>query len=551
MKGNTLIKFFLSSIIIFFWQYSFAQIPPASALPNGDTSKPSQVFIINAQRLNYEKKDSTEYQSAAGKVAMKQETTLFYCDSLVLNRTANQMEAFGHVHINDNDSINTYCDYLRYTGNDKKAFLKGNVKLTDGTGTLTTSELNYDVNTKIGIYTKSGKVVNNKSVLTSTEGYYYGDTKDVYFKKNVLLVDPDYNVKTDTLLYNTETSIATFTVPTEITGKDKQKVITSSGFYDAKNHKAYFAGRPHIEDSTTTLDANEVATDDSTGFMEARGNAIYKDTAQGIIIIANNLKSNKKENSFIATQKPVMILKQDKDSIYIAADTFFSAKLSNLKKYRNVPIIIDTSEKKKNLNDSIDLTKNKNDSADRFIEAYSHVKIYSDSLQAVCDSLFYSGEDSAFRLFKSPIVWNKESQITGDTIYMYTQNKKAKRLYVFENALSIQKVGADYYNQVKGRTINGYFNDSGRIEFIRTKGNAESVYYAQDDDNKFIGVDKNSCDVIDMYFVEGEADRVVFRSSLQGTTYPMQQANFDDMKLRGFEWLDDKRPKTKYDLFGE
>ncbi len=49
-----------------------------------------------------------------------------------------------------------------------------------------------------------------------------------------------------------------------------------------------------------------------------------------------------KQSSFLATQKPIMVIKQDKDSIYMAADTFFSARLSNLRKYRNVPVILDS-----------------------------------------------------------------------------------------------------------------------------------------------------------------------------------------------------------------
>ena len=92
-------------------------------------------------------------------------------------------------------------------------------------------------------------------------------------------------------------------------------------------------------------------------------------------------------------------------------------------------------------------------------------------------------------------------------------NKKPKRMYVFENAISVQKVGPDYYNQVKGRTINGYFVD-GDINYVRAKGNSESVYYAQDDSSKFIGVNKSSADVIDMYFANHEAQKVVFRSNL-------------------------------------
>src|SRR6516162_5259289 len=90
------------------------------AQPPADTSAKKKITILNAERLNYQKIDSVEYQSAAGKVIIQQETTLFYCDSVVLNKTKNLLEAFGHVHINDNDSINTYSDYLRYLGNDKK-----------------------------------------------------------------------------------------------------------------------------------------------------------------------------------------------------------------------------------------------------------------------------------------------------------------------------------------------------------------------------------------------------------------------------------------------
>ncbi|MEO8711283.1 MAG: hypothetical protein ABI405_04120, partial [Parafilimonas sp.] len=295
--------------------------------------------------------------------------------------------------------------------------------------------------------------------------------------------------------------------------------------------------------------ANEVASNDSTKESEASGNVVYKDTAQGVTIFSNNLKTNGNQSSFLATQKPVMVIKQDKDSIYMAADTFFSARLSNLRKYRTIPLILDSLP----ATDSIvisDSAKAKQDSAkDRFFEAYYNVRIFSDSLQAVGDSLFYSSEDSAFRLFKEPVVWSQESQISGDTIYLFTLNKKPKHISVFENAISVQKVGPDYYNQVKGRTINGYFLN-GEIDSVRAKGNAESIYYGQDDSSKFIGVNKSSADVIDMYFANRQAEKVIFRSNLVGTSYPMRQMNSADMRLRNFKWLDHRRPKTKYDLFG-
>ena len=87
--------------------------------------------------------DSTKLQILAGTVRLKQGSTYFYCDSCVINSRTNIFEAFGKVHINDADTANVYSDYLRYLQDKRLAYLKGNVKLTDGKGTLTTPELEY------------------------------------------------------------------------------------------------------------------------------------------------------------------------------------------------------------------------------------------------------------------------------------------------------------------------------------------------------------------------------------------------------------------------
>jgi hypothetical protein len=63
---------------------------------------------------------------------------------------------------------------------------------------------------------------------------------------------------------------------------------------------------------------------------------------------------------------------------------------------------------------------NEKDSTNRYFEAYRHVRIFSDSLQSVCDSMFYSFKDSVFRLYRDPVVWANSSQVTGDTILLFT-----------------------------------------------------------------------------------------------------------------------------------
>lgn len=502
--------------------------------------------FLYAERQNIKKIDSlNQFISYVGKVRIKQDKTLFYADSAVLNPITNVFEAFGNIHINDADSVHTYAQYLKYLAKEKQAFLKKRVRLTDGKSTLTTDELEYDVTVKIGTYLKGGKVVNEKTTLTSTEGYYYGDTRDIIFKRKVRLVNPDYKIDTDTLQYNTDTEITTFTSPTTIRNDKKLMIKTRSGYYDLKNKRAELYKRPVIDDSTYTMTADDMALDSISGLSEFRGNAVYrsKDSTKGFDMIANNIKTNNKKNSLLATQSPLLLLKQDRDSIYIAADTFYSAKLSDLLKIKNVPRVRDSID----FIFSIDSTKE--DSTDKYFEAYYNVKIFSDSMQSVGDSLFYALKDSVFRLFKSPVVWAQANQVTGDTIYMYLKNSKPERLYVFENAMALSQVDSTiYFNQVKGNTINAYFDTTGQIQFLRSKGNSENVYYATDEGGDFIGVNKNSSDVVEIRFADGKAKRVLLINGVDGTMYPMRQVNHEDLKLRNFRWLDDKRPKSRYDI---
>ncbi len=161
--------------------YSYSQLIPPS---NTDTIK--EFEIIRGPSMRTIRIDSlTTLQTIAGGAIIKQETTLFTSDSATINPTTHIVEAFGNVHINQADSVQTYADYLKYVGIEKTAYLKRNVKLTDKKGTLFTQDLDYNLNTGIGNYHDGGKVINRGNTITSREGTYYADTKDVYFRNDV------------------------------------------------------------------------------------------------------------------------------------------------------------------------------------------------------------------------------------------------------------------------------------------------------------------------------------------------------------------------------
>jgi lipopolysaccharide export system protein LptA len=553
-------------------------IKPKDSIKSKVITQENFLYILAADKQYLQKSDSNQLVSYAGHVKVRQGKTLFYADSAIINPVANTLESFGNVHINDADSVHIYSQYLRYMGIEKKALLTKKVRLTDKKSTLTTENLTYDVNLKLGTYLYGGKVVNKKTTLTSTEGNYYGDTKDIYFYKNVLLVQPDGTIKTDSLQYNTTTEVSTFISPTVIKDKNGLTIKTREGFYDIKKKIANLYKRSIIEDSTFSITADEIAIDSLNGLSEFRGNAVYrsKDKEQGFDMIANNIKTNNKRSTILATQIPLLIIKQGIDSVFITADTLFSGRLIDLLKTKKVPnvrpVIVDTSNKKLVLKDTIKVATAKPslkkggpktavdsvkikleppvDSTLKYFEAYNHVKIFSDSLQAVGDSLFFSGQDSVFRLFDNPILWAQENQISGDTIYLFIKNKKPERLYVFENALSISKVdSSNYFNQVRGNSINALFDSTGQVHFLTAKGSAENIYYAQDEQNRFVGVNKNSSDLIEISFLEGKPKRVKFINNLEGGLLPMRgKTNHDELKLKSFNWQDKLRPKSKFDI---
>ena len=293
--------------------------------------------------------------------------------------------------------------------------------------------------------------------------------------------------------------------------------------------------RSTVDDSTYKFVADEMNIDDSLGTGEFKGNAIYqsKDTV-GFDLWAGNIKTNKLKSILFATEQPLLLIKQKKDTLYIAADTLHTGKISDLSKA--IPKARDS------------VGKIKDTTLDKYFEAYHHVKIYSDSLQAKADSLFYSLSDSTIRLITNPIVWANENQITGDTIYLYVKNKKPEQLNVFDNAFAINKIDTtEYFNQLKGNKLNAWF-ENGSISKMRTKGNAENIYFALDNDKKFIGVNHSNAQIIEITFENNEPAKVIFRNQLTGNMSPIGKIPKADLKIRGFKWQETRRPKTKLDL---
>lgn len=507
------------------------------AQPGSDTLRTIEILQAGSMR-QITVNDSTQLQTLAIRARVRQGNTLIEGDSIVLNKRSGIAEVFGHVHISDADTVHTYSSYLKYLGQERVAYLKRDVRLTDGKATLTTQDLEYQLNTGIAHYRNGGTVVNGSTILKSREATYFSDTKDVIFRQQVDLKDPQYDMTSDSLRYNTAFRTVYFIAPTRVRS-DRNTIQTRSGTYNMQTGEAVFLDRTVLKDSTRTISGNNIALDETSGLVQIEGGGKVVDSAQQVIILGDQILIDRKKGNLLATRKPVMILYRDQDSTFITADTLYSGTLAR----DSASLSANTSADRDSLSaptttDSI-----------RYFLGYHHVKIFHDSLQAVADSLHFSTLDSVFRLFGQPVCWSGQTQLSADTMHLYTRNQKPLLAHLFYHALAAERTREGFFHQLSGRTMKWYFID-GNIDLIRARGNpAESVYYLQDADSAYIGMNRSQGEEVEMYFKNRSMNRIRYISEVEGTLFPMKQIPSDRKYLPDFRWRGDERPMSRLSIF--
>ena len=183
------------------------------------------------------------------------------------------------------------------------------------------------------------------------------------------------------------------------------------------------------------------------------------------------------------------------------------------------------------------------------LSSFYDVRIFKSDFQGRCDSLIYNTTDSLFRLFRDPILWSDSAtQFKADTIYIQLANDEIDRVFLIGNAIIINESDGIFYNQIKGKFITAYFENSS-VKKVKVEGNAETIYYAKDDADAYIGVDQSICSELMVYFKEGEVESIKFLKEPQSTLIPMRKADHEALRLKGFEWLIQLKPLSRDDLF--
>ena len=578
---------------------------------NFSASAQKQHINYKANLIEYDKKIALDANRLIGNVVFIDRSATMYCDSAYFYNNTEDIDAFGNIRIvPDKGNTSLTGKILHYIAKDRIANITGNVVLINDSATLKTQSLFYNMNTGISNYPTKGTIESGQNKIVSNQGIYNKYTKQSYFKKDVVVTNPQYVIHTDTMNYNTGTKIVDFMGPTIIVSNENDSIYCEKGWYNTNNDISSFRQNAWLKYSGRIIKGDTLYFEKISGLGKAFGHIETVDTSNNIVVRGNYATYDRNKKSALVTKKAVMIQVDKNDSLYLHADTIFSGVFTVATKKRindavddslalnndTTKIIKETAKKIKETAENITTTESKRgskkkkskdkdvekkvmalsdetfkaptdtiagnqDSSDfvtsvdtfKFVRACHHVKFFRSDLQGKCDSMYYSFKDSTLQFLGSPVLWTGAIQMKAEHITLFTKNNVLERMEMINSAFIINQDDSIRYNQIRGRNMTGYFVKN-ELHHMFVVGNGQTIYFARDK-GSIIGIQKcESTDITLRFKKKGKPEKVslykiTYIKSVAGIFHPPQELTGNDLKLKDFEWLEDDRPKSWLDIF--
>ena len=467
--------------------------------------------------------DEEKYPGATlliGNVKMIHDGIILTSQQALYYKDKNFFRAIGNVLIKQGDTITQTSSYTDYNANSKQALSWGNVVLKDPTMTLTTDTLHFDrLNQKL-YYKNYATIKDQTNTLKSKNGNFYLEDKKFTATTRVTVVNPEHHLESDHLDYYTNSGLTYLYGPTTITNTENDnRIYCEKGFYNTKTDVSHFVKNAKLYLKERTVEGDSLYYDKRKGFASATNNIQVIDTVQNFITRGNYAEIFELKDSLYIIKKAVAISIIDKDSMFIHGDTL--------------------------------LVTGKPDK--RIVRTYHNVKIFKSDLQGKCDSIHTNQETGLTKMFKNPVIWSDQNQITGDTIHLLSnvETQKLDSLKVLNNSFIVSKdsISNKDFNQIKGRNMFGKFKEN-KLHLLLVKGNAESVYFNRNaETNVLETITKEISSNIEFTLDQGQIETIKYLKKSDGDTYPPSKLPDDVRELKGFIWREDEQPKKMEDIF--
>ena len=475
-------------------------------------------------RINIEHYDKAIYsksmgdvQRLIGHVKMRHDSAYFFCDSAYYYHQNNSFDAYQNVHIIINDTVEIFSDLLNYDGDRRFAEFHDNVRLRDDSTTLYTEYLTYDRNLHLASYPDSAVTVRGDKTLKSHYGYYRDRLKEFSFFENVEVYSLKYQMYTDTLFYNTGIEKMWFEGPTTII--NKENVLEGKhGYYLVNEDHVYLDKRPYMHNETQQMRSDSIFYDRNIGLAQAYSQVDMIDTSYKVILRGDYVEMWEDRGFSFATDSAYAISYDGGDSLYIHGDTLF--------------MYFDKEKEE----------------AEKLI-ARRNVRFFKSDLQGKCDTLTYLRADSTIQMRVAPILWAKDSQLSGIDIDIKLKDNSVEWVLQKGNAFIISQDSIEGFNQIKGSDITSRF-ENGNIHRVNVDGEkAETIYWIRDNDGSLIGIDVSNSETMVIEMEKQSVSIIKSFNDINETMFPEQDLLESDRYLQGFKWHDEARPVDKNDIF--
>ncbi len=481
------------------------------------SQKASKIIIENSDFEDINQHEMPDALLLTGNVRFNHDGVIMTCNKAYYFQNENYIKAFGNVEMVQGDTLHLNSKYAEYNGNLKKAFASGNVIMQSPESRMSTDTIYFDRNSQEAYFNSNATIVNKNNTLKSKKGRYYVKEKKYQFLTSVVLTNPEYTIKSNHLDYYTSNGGSFLRGPSTITGKDNF-IYTENGFYNSKNNTGHFLRKSYIKYKDRLIEGDSLYYDRKKEFASGTNNVKITDSINKAIIRGHYGEVYKNKDSLFMTKHASVRYLIEKDSMFIHAKK-----------------IIVTGKM-----------------GERKVTGFNNVRFYKTDLSGKCDSIHSDQKAALTKLIGKPILWNFESQMTGDVMHLIGNNttEKLDSLKILNNTFIISKdtIGAGY-NQIKGLNLYGKFKENKLYEADVVK-NTEVVYYMRNDKNELIGINKNVSSRINMTMDDkSKVDTITFYDAVDGDIYPDKDLPENARKLRGFVWRGDERIKTKDDIY--
>lgn len=481
------------------------------------SQKTNKIIVESADFADINELEMPNATLLTGNVRVSHDGIVMTCNKAYYFKVENYIKAFGNVEMVQGDTLYLNSKYAEYNGNVKKAFATGNVVMHSPESTMSTDTINFDRNTQEAFFNNYGTIINKNNTLKSKAGRYYVKEKKYQFLTSVVLTNPEYTIKSNHLDYYTAQGDSYLKGPSTITGKDNF-IYTENGYYNSKKNTGNFKRKSYIKYKDRLIE----------------GDSLYYDRKKEFASGTNNVKITDSINKAIIKGHYGELYK-NKDSLYITKHASIRYKIENDSMFISAKKIIVTGKV-----------------GERIVIGQKNVRFFKTDLSGKCDSIHSDQKVALTKLIGKPILWNFESQMTGDVMHLIGNNKTEKldSLKILNNTFIISKdtIGTGY-NQIKGLNLYGKFKENKLHEADVVK-NTEVVYFMRNDKNELIGINKNVSSRINMTMDDkSKVDTITFFDTVDGDIYPDKDLPENARKLRGFVWRGEERIKNKEEIY--